>query len=52
MDVKVVVMFYCNYILGGVIVLLVLIMLIVIIVVLWVFCIDGVVLYWIIDYWN
>ncbi|WP_158016763.1 putative cytokinetic ring protein SteA [Mycobacterium basiliense] len=51
-DAKAVSTLYRNHISGGAIALLALTMLIAIIVVLWVSRTDGVVVHWIIDYWN
>lgn len=51
-DAKAVATLYRNHISGGAIALLALTMLIAIIVALWVSRTDGVVLHWIIDYWN
>lgn len=51
-DAKAVATLYRNHISAGAIALLALTMLIAIIVVLWVSRTDGVVLHWIIDYWN
>ncbi|MDT5222733.1 MAG: hypothetical protein QOG19_140 [Mycobacterium sp.] len=51
-DSKAVATLYRNHISGGAIALLALTMLIAIIVVLWVSRTDGVVVHWIIDYWN
>ncbi|OBK31636.1 thiamine pyrophosphokinase [Mycobacterium asiaticum] len=51
-DAKAVATLYRNHISGGAIALLALTMLIAIIVVLWVSRTDGVVLHWVVDYWN
>src|ERR1700754_2555505 len=51
-DAKAVATLYRNHISGGAIALLALTMLIAVIVALWVSRTDGVVLHWIIDYWN
>jgi uncharacterized membrane-anchored protein len=51
-DARAVATLYRNHISGGAIALLALTMLIAIIVVLWVSRTDGVVVHWIIDYWN
>ena len=52
MDAKAVATLYRNHISAGAIALLALTMLIAIIVALWVSRTDGVVLHWIVDYWN